>query len=151
MPYDGNMAGGADGNFNPIGTFNATFDGNGFTIMGLNLRQSTNELGLFATLGASSMLRRLGLTNSTVMNTADGRGQTGILVGKVSAGKRSYNCLLFYGHSKCRCFSGWPRGGKSGDDNCLLLCSECRFFRIWRRSGGEKCFSRCHYCFLRYG
>ncbi|MCY3913922.1 MAG: cadherin domain-containing protein [Chloroflexi bacterium] len=62
----------------PIGTYTATFEGNGRTIANLVIdRSETNEVGLFGRLGAGGVVRHVGLRAVEVT----GRDETGGLVG----------------------------------------------------------------------
>ena len=67
----------------PIGTsstaFNATFEGNGHTVSGLFIKRSTTEeVGLFSSIGSSGAIRNVGVVDVDVT----GRGDVGGLVGE---------------------------------------------------------------------
>ena len=68
----------------PIGTFNATFDGGGHSISGLTVSVSGGA-GLFSSLGASGTIRKVGLVNPSVTNSAN-QQPAGALVGLTTAG-----------------------------------------------------------------
>ena len=77
------------GNFLPIGDnntnpFNATFDGNGHTIINLNIQRNQNNVGLFGTVGTSGIIRNIGLVDntSTYTATSEGTNNVGGLVGE---------------------------------------------------------------------
>ena len=66
--------------WNPIGTFTATFSGNGYTIANLFINRSgTDNIGLFGRIGGSARIEALGLTAAEVT----GRNVVGILAGQV--------------------------------------------------------------------
>ena len=71
-------------NWDPIGNFSATLDGNGHTITGLYIDTSGNA-GLFRELSASARIRNLGLIEPWVQVNSLG-GQLGALVGHANAG-----------------------------------------------------------------
>ena len=72
------------GAFTPIGAYTATFDGNGNTISGLSVTASSGHAGLFSELGATGVIRNVGLTSPTITSSA---GQSaGGLVGLTAAG-----------------------------------------------------------------
>ena len=62
----------------PIGTFNATFNGNGYTISNLMINRSdTNNVGLFSRTASSARITNLGLLNVAIT----GQNEVGSLVG----------------------------------------------------------------------
>ena len=71
-------------NWDPIGNFSATLDGNGHTITGLYV-DTTGNAGLFRELSASARIRNLGLIEPWVQVNSLG-GQLGALVGHANAG-----------------------------------------------------------------
>ena len=62
----------------PIGSFAATFDGNGNTISGLFINRTTDRNGLFGSVTSAGEVRRVGLIDVDVT----GRDRTGGLVGQ---------------------------------------------------------------------
>ena len=62
----------------PIGSFAATFDGNGNTISGLFINRTTDRNGLFGSVTSAGKVRRVGLIDVDVT----GRDRTGGLVGQ---------------------------------------------------------------------
>jgi len=73
--------------FSPIGVsntvgFDGTFDGQGHTISGININLTdTRNVGLFGYACTNSDIKNFTLTNSTIVNTGSGSGNTGIVVG----------------------------------------------------------------------
>ena len=64
--------------FSPIGTFGGSYDGGGYLISGLVInRGSTDNVGLFAATGGSSVLENVALVGADVT----GQNDTGVLVG----------------------------------------------------------------------
>ena len=85
------------GNFLPIGDnttnsgssrFTATFDGNGHTIINLNIQRDQDYVGLFGYVGSSGMIRNIGLVDntSTYTGTSDNFTYVGGLVGRNDGG-----------------------------------------------------------------
>ena len=77
------------GNWTPIGTstsvaYNTTFDGQGHTISGLNISVSANA-GVFAWLGASGIVRNVGVLAPSITSAGAG-SSVGGLVGYAAAG-----------------------------------------------------------------
>ena len=67
----------------PIGTFNATFNGNGYTISNLMINRSdTNNVGLFSRTASSARITNLGLLNVAIT----GQNEVGSLVGRNDGG-----------------------------------------------------------------
>ena len=76
------------GNFLPIGgnttnQFTAIFDGNGHTIINLNIQRNSTHVGLFGDVGSSGIIRNIGLVDntSTYIGTSDDTNYVGGLVG----------------------------------------------------------------------
>ena len=72
------------GAFTPIGAYTATFEGNGNTISGLSVTASSGHAGLFTELGASGVIRNVGLTSPTI--TVSSGQSVGGLAGLTAAG-----------------------------------------------------------------
>ena len=76
--------------WNPIGTsisvfFNATFEGNSYTIDHLYInRTSTNLIGLFGRTGSNSRIRNIGLRNVSVSGSSSVGGLVGYNYGVIS-------------------------------------------------------------------
>ena len=70
----------------PIGTYTATFEGNGNTIDNLTIdKTDTGDLGLFSILGSAAVVRNLGLTGASVTGRVSGSSNisgVGVLAGK---------------------------------------------------------------------
>ncbi|MBC6414129.1 MAG: cadherin-like beta sandwich domain-containing protein, partial [Chromatiales bacterium] len=61
----------------PIGTFNAIFEGNGYTLSNLRIERSVNDVGLFSATGTNSRMTNISLFNAVVT----GQDNVGSLVG----------------------------------------------------------------------
>ena len=61
--------------------FNATLDGAGHTITGLNINDASGNAGMFGSFGANARIRDLGLINFNVTSTESGASSHGLLVG----------------------------------------------------------------------
>ena len=71
----------------PTGTWNATFDGQGYTLTGATFSVTgSSDAGLFGNLGASAVIRDLGLVNFAISATATSAQSNGILAGFVASG-----------------------------------------------------------------
>ena len=66
------------------GGYNATFDGNGYTITGLTVNIA-GHAGLFGRLGGSGVIREVGIINASVTTTFAG-SSAGVLVGGILQG-----------------------------------------------------------------
>ena len=76
----------------PLGTYTATFDGNGYRISGLTVSTGASDAGLFSQLGNNGVIRELALISPSVTITAAGSA-AGALAGQLVAGSlvhRSY-------------------------------------------------------------
>ncbi len=65
--------------------FNSTFDGNGHTISNLLIQRSSSLVGLFGSVGSSSHIRGLGLTDVSVSGHSSVGGISGYSAGKIEA------------------------------------------------------------------
>ncbi len=83
-----NLALTGTGNWTPTGVWNATFDGQGYTIDSLNVNTSANiDGGMFSQFGSSAVVRNLGLTNATIAQTHTPNAKSnGVLVGYMPSG-----------------------------------------------------------------
>ena len=80
------------GQWTPIGTFTATFNGNGHTLTGMNVTTSSNG-GLFGNLGSGGVIRDVGLITPTV--TVSGNNNAiGALVGVALNGSTIYSSYV---------------------------------------------------------
>lgn len=61
------------------GQFTGTFDGQGYTISGLNISSSQYEVGLFSSTSSSAMIKNLGVTG---VNIASSGADVGAIVGR---------------------------------------------------------------------
>ncbi|MDR0894895.1 MAG: fimbrillin family protein [Prevotellaceae bacterium] len=82
-------------NWDPIGSstqpFTGIFDGNGYTISDYTLVQSTESVGLFATLGGSGQIKNLTVEN--VQTSTSGTNKyVGGIVGQAFSGTEITNC-----------------------------------------------------------
>ena len=79
-------AAGALSSWTPIaGDFTAIFDGRGHSISGLSITASSGHAGLFGTLGASGVIRNVGLLRPMVASSGAAQN-TGALAGRILAG-----------------------------------------------------------------
>ena len=67
----------------PVSTFNATLDGAGHSITGINVNVAAGDAGMFGDLGANARIRDVGLVDFSVTSTRTGAGSNGILAGYV--------------------------------------------------------------------
>ena len=104
------------GNFLPIGDnstnsgssrFTATFDGNGHTIINLNIQSNSLFIGLFGYVGSSGTIRNIGLVDNTsnYTGTSDSANYVGGLVG------RNYGGTIIASYS-----TGDANGGTGNSD-----------------------------------
>ena len=100
--------------WDPIGTlsvvsFNATFEGNGFTIDHLYInRTSTNYVGLFGFTESNSRIRNIGLTNVSVTGNDYVGGLVGYNYGTIS---QSHSTGSVRGNSLVGGLVGWSSAG----------------------------------------
>ena len=75
-------------NWAPIGTYTATFEGNGNAVTNLTITNATaDDVGLFAGLsGSAAVIRRVAVTGASVSGNATSSQELGILVGEVTGG-----------------------------------------------------------------
>ena len=78
-------AAGALSSWTPIGTYTTTFDGRGHSISGLTVSVSSGDAGLFGQLGATGVIRNVGLLNPVVATSGSAQN-TGALAGRILAG-----------------------------------------------------------------
>ena len=101
LDYDTNDDGAVDSNddwwdsgsgWQPIGDgssdtddtrFTTTFDGNGHTITNLYIQRSSSFVGLFGSSGSSSVIRRVGLADTTVSGHSSVGAISGYLAGRI--------------------------------------------------------------------
>ena len=70
-------------NWAPIGTYTATFDGNGQAVTNLTITGNTaDDVGLFANLSSTGSILRVGVTGASVTGTGSSSQELGILVGE---------------------------------------------------------------------
>ena len=74
------------GSWTPIGSYTATFDGQGYTISGLSVSVSSGRAGLFGELTtANGVIRNVGIISPSVTNSAASQ-RSGALVGNIGSG-----------------------------------------------------------------
>ena len=97
--------------WDPIGTFNARFNGNSHTISNLRInRTGTNNVGLFGVAGGSAEIANLGLLNVIIV----GRGRVGSLVGWKQGGSITSSYAMGSvtgGANTIGGLVGWNNGG----------------------------------------
>ena len=77
-----------DTGFEPIATFNGTFDGQGHTISGLELSGAYSPVGLFSTIGKEATVKKLKVNG--VISPSGDKGYVGGIAGDTSG--RIENC-----------------------------------------------------------
>ena len=107
-------ASGALSSWTPTATWATTFDGNGHTLTGATISVTTNsDAGLFGNLGATAVIRDLGLVNFTVTATTTQAQSNGILTGFVASGATITN-VYASGGSISTSVNGSNAGGLVG-------------------------------------
>ncbi len=69
------------GNWNPIGTYTATFDGRGYTLSNLTIDRTNIRTGLFSQLNSSGRIRNLGIVNPNISGGGVTASHVGAIVG----------------------------------------------------------------------
>ena len=76
-------------NWSPLGTYTATFEGNGHSITNLTITgNSGDDVGLFSVIGGAGVVRRVAVTGASVTGTGTSSQELGILAGEVHGAVR---------------------------------------------------------------
>ena len=70
------------GNFVPLGTYTATFNGNGYILSNLTIDTSSQRTGLFSELSSGGRIRYLGLVNPDISGGGANAAEVGGMVGR---------------------------------------------------------------------
>lgn len=118
----------SENGFNPIGTFDGVYDGNGYNISNLFIdRSSSDENGLFSTVGSTAEIKNLCVLDADIT----GNDFTGIIAG-TNNGEISDSCSSGKVSGRSR------TGGLVGSNTGTITSShtDVEVTATWSRSGG---------------